>query len=122
MVNTLLEWWADYLESPEYLRERARAQRVDETNAEAVNEKQRQVQLKMKAHSLRHQVRQAKALQRDESKITKDNRQLYDKWLTGKLSEELDECTLAHGYGKVQSTGEMLQNYGLTARGLDAPR
>ena len=79
MVNTLLGWWANYLESPEYLRERARARRVDETNAEAVNEKQRQVQLKMKAHSLRHQVRQAKALQRDESKITKDNRQLYDK-------------------------------------------
>ena len=87
-----------------------------------MNEKQRQVQLKMKAHSLRHQVRQAEALQRDESKITKDNRQLYDKLLTGKLSEELDECTLAHGYGKVESTGEMLQNYGLTARGLDVPK
>ena len=116
MVNTLLEWWAQYLESPEYLQEKARAQKLDETNAEAVDEKNRQVQLKFKVHRLRHQVRQAKALHRNQRAITKDNRKLYQEWLTGKLSEELDECTRAHGYGKVESTGEMLQSGSLAAR------
>ena len=62
MVNTLLESWAQYLESPQYLKEKARTQKLDETNAEAVNEKRRHLQLKMRAHQLRHRVRQAKAL------------------------------------------------------------
>ena len=61
MVNTLLESWAEYLESSEYLEEKARAQKLDETNAEAVNEKRRHLQLKMRVHHLRHRLRQAKA-------------------------------------------------------------
>ena len=50
MVDTLLEWWAQYLESHRYLQEKTRAQKTD---AEAVNEKDRQVQLKMKVQRLR---------------------------------------------------------------------
>jgi hypothetical protein len=116
MVNTLLESWAQYLESPQYLKEKARAQKPDETNAEAVNEKRRHLQLKMRVHHLRHQVRQAKALHRNQEAITDKNRKLYEEWLSGKLIQELDECTRAHGYGKLQSTGEMLENSGF--RGL----
>ena len=37
MVHTLLESWAEYLDSPEYLAEKRRARKLDETNAEAVN-------------------------------------------------------------------------------------
>ena len=112
MVKTLLESWAQYLESPQYLNEKGRAQKLDETNAEAVNEKRRHLQLKMRVHHLRHQVRQAKALHRNQEAITDKNRKLYEKWLSGTLTEELDECTRAHGYGKLQSTGEMLENSG----------
>ena len=113
MVNTLLESWAEYLESPQYLQEKARAQKLDETNAEAVNEKRRHLQLKMRVHHLRHRVRQAKALHRNPKAITDENRKLYDEWFSGKLIEELDECTRAHGYGKLQSTGEMLECSGV---------
>ena len=113
MVNTLLESWAQYLESPQYLKEKACGQRFDETDAEAVNEKRLQLELKMRVHQLRHRVRQAKALHRNQTQITDQNRELYDKWRSGKLTEELDECTRAHGYGKLQSTGEMLENSGL---------
>ena len=80
MVNTLLESWAQYLESPQYLKEKARAQKFDETNAEAVNEKRRHLQLKMRVHHLRHQVRQAKALHRNQKAITDNNRKLYNEW------------------------------------------
>ena len=105
MVNTLLESWAEYLESSEYRDEKARAQKLDETNEEAVNEKRRQLELKMRAHQLRNQLRQAKALHRNQEAITDKNRKLYEKWRSGKLAEELDECTRAHVYGKLQSTG-----------------
>ena len=113
MVDTLLESWAQYLASSQYQKEKARAQKLDEANAEAVNEKRCHLQLKMKVHRLRHQVRQAKALDRNQQAITDQNRKLYDYWISGKLTEELDECTRAHGYGKLQSSGEMLQNSGL---------
>ena len=112
MVNTLLESWAEYLDSDEYLKEKARAQKLDDTNEEAVNEKHRHLHLKMRVHHLRHRVRQAKALDRNPKAITDKNRKLYEDWFSGKLSGELDECTPAHGYGKLQSTGEMLENSG----------
>ena len=103
MVNTLLESWARYLESSQYLNEKARAQKFDGTNAEAVNEKRLQLELKMRVHQLRHRIRQAKALHRNQKQITDKNRELYDEWRSGKLTEEPDECIRAHGYGKLQS-------------------
>ena len=109
MVDTLLESWAEYLESPQYLNEKARSQKLDKTNAEAVNEKRRHLKLKMRVHLLRHQVRQAKALHRNPKAITDKNRKLVDELLSGRLIQELDECTRLHGYGKLQSTGEMLE-------------
>ena len=112
MVNTLLESWAEYLESDEYLKEKARGQKRDDHNAEAVNEKHRQLHLKMRVYHLRSRVRQARALDRNPEAITDKNRKLYEEWCSGKLTKELDECTRAHGYGKLQSTGEMLENPG----------
>ena len=116
MVNTLLESWAEYLESDEYLKEKARAQKHDDTNEEAVHEKRSHLYLKMRVYHLRSRVRQAKALDRNPEAITDKNRKLYEEWKSGKLTKELDECTRAHGYGKLQSTGEMLENCGF--RGL----
>ena len=112
MVNTLLESWAEYLYSDEYLKEKARAQKHDDTNEEAVHEKRRQLQLKMRVYHLRSRVRQARALDRNPEAITDKNRKLYDEYRSGKLTKELDEYTRAHGYGKLQSTGEMLENPG----------
>ena len=114
MVNTLLESWAQYLDSPQYQQETRRAQIVDKTNRRAAKKKRRQVQLKMRVHRLRHQVRRAKALDRDQSAIKSGpDRKLYQDWLSGKLDEAVDECTRAHGYGKLQSTGEILRCGGL---------
>ena len=62
VVNTLLEWWAQYLASPEYQQEIRRAQKVDDANAHAVNKKRGQVQLKLRAHRLRGQIRRAKSI------------------------------------------------------------
>ena len=112
MVNTLLESWAEYLYSDEYLKEKARAQKLDDTNEEAVNEKHGHLHLKMRVYHLRSRVRQARALDRNPEAITDKNRKLYDEYRSGKLTKELDEYTRAHGYGKLQSTGEMLENSG----------
>ena len=112
MVNTLLEAWAQYLASEQYLKEKARAQKLDENNTETVNEKRRQLELKTRVHRLRYQVRQAKALHRNSKAISDKDRELYEAWLSGNLSKELDECTRAHGYGKLPSTGAMLENLG----------
>ena len=114
MVNTLLESWARYLASPQHQQQTRRAQLVDKANAHAVNKKRRQVQLKLRAHRLRHQMRRAKALHRRQSAIVSGpDRKLYQDWRSGKLDEEVDERTRAHGYGQLQSTGEMLRCGGL---------
>ena len=78
--------------------------------------KKRQLQLKLRVHHLRHQVRQAKALERNPNAITDKNQKLYDDWKSGKLTQELDEYTRQHGYGKLHSTGEMLQVSGFPGR------
>ena len=114
MVNTLLESWARYLASPQYQQETRRAQMVDKANAHAVNKKRRQVQLKLRVHRLRRQIWRAKALHRHQSAIMSGpDRKLYQYWRSGKLDGEVDECTRAHGYGKLQSTGEILRCGGL---------
>ena len=114
VVNTLLESWARYLASPQYQQETRRAQMVDKANAHAVNKKRRQVQLKLRVHRLRHQIRRARALDRRQSAIMSGpDRKLYQDWRSGKLDEELDECTRAHGYGKLDSTGEFCRKKGL---------
>ena len=112
MVNTLLESWALYLESSEYKEEKARAQKVDETNSEAVEEKRRRENLKLRTYRLRHQFREAKAIERGQKPITEKNRKFYEDYLQGKLAQDLDESTRAHGYGKLPSTGEMLGTSG----------
>ena len=115
-VNTLLDEYGKYLQSPQYQQEKARAQKLDENNADAVNEKGHLLQLKMRVHHLRHQVRQAKALDRNPKAITDKNRKLYAEWKSGKLTKKLDECTRMHGYGKLHSTGEMLEFSGFPGR------
>ena len=116
-VDTLLECWAKYLESADYQQEKARAQKVDESNAAAVDEKNRRKHLTVKVHRLRHQDRQAPALHRNPAKLTSDQqKELYQRWCSGRLSLELERCTRAHGYGKLPSTGEILQRARLVPR------
>ena len=116
MLNSLLEAWAQYLESPQYLQERERSRKQDESNQEAMEVKRRQVELKMKVHRLRHQVRQAKVMHRNPHKITRENRGLYQRWRSGQLGDELEEYTRVHGYGKLESTGEVLRRDGYPRR------
>ena len=117
MVDTLLDDFKQYFNSPEYLAEKARSRKLDKNNADAVAEKNQQLQLKLRVHYLRNQVRQATKLERNQNAITdKKQKKLLDDYLSGKLTEELDQLTRQHGYGKVHSTGEMLQVSGFPAR------
>ena len=119
MLDSLLKEWAQYLESPEYEQERERAKKLDDDDEEGHNEKRRQNELRMKVHILRNQVRKAAHLhgqlrrkERVWHKLWDKDKALYDSWASGELNKELDECTRAHGYGKVESTGEVLKAAG----------
>ena len=81
VVNTLLEWWAQYLASPEYQQEFRRAQKVDGANAHVANKKRGQVHLKLRAHRLRDHIRRAKALHRRQSAfVSGPERKLHQDW------------------------------------------
>ena len=68
------------------------------------------MKLKIKVHSLRHQLRQMRSLGpgKDESKMNAKLREKYQKWMSGDLEKELHELTLQHGYGKLPAKAEIL--------------
>lgn len=88
-IHILLAAWAKYMQSPEYAAEKARSGRVDEADALAVAEKERQVTLKLKVYRLRHKLRQKN------SQIEKQD-----------LEQELDALTREHGYGLLRADNE----------------
>ena len=111
MVNTLLRQWREYMESPQYTQERDRA-RTDR-NEENI---QSEVNAKVKVHSLRHQRRRCKMLWRKmrEGTITGvpySDKDLYARFLDGRLDKEIDEATKIHGYGTL-STGQRIGAFG----------
>ena len=87
------------MRSPEHGKEKARAQKIDPQDEETVKEKQQQVNLKIKVHSLRHQLRQMKRGNASESAP-----QRYEQ-----LQKQLQNLTLQHGYGKLPLDGSILQ-------------
>ena len=89
---------AVYFETQEYEKERKRAQKVDTENAEAMEEKKRQIVLKKKVHVLRSRLRQAKGR--------------GHQCISGQLQQEFDEAIYNHGYGRVSSTGDILSRRG----------
>ena len=103
MVRTLLQEWAEYMRSPEHAQEKARALRLDPGNTEAVREKERQLKVKQKVHSLRHLIRQMKALHVKKwyGEMSWKEKQQYTKWWSGEMDQELQSLTLKHGYGKL---------------------
>ena len=111
MVNTLLRQWREYMESPKYKQERARARknRTDEN-------KQSEENAKVKVHSLRHQRRRCGRLSRKlrEGTIREvpySEQDLYARFLSGRLDEEIDEATNTHGYGTL-GTGQRIGAFG----------
>ena len=113
MVDTLLVDWARYMKSDEYLSERERSCR-DRTE----EDKETEVVAKMKVYRLRHQLRDAKALNRrlrtgeiELSDMLPDLRLFYNQFASGELQKDLDEATRAHGYGTL-STGERIGAFG----------
>ena len=48
------------MRSPEHAKEKARSRTIKPEDEEAVNQKKREVELKMQVHSLQHQLRQVK--------------------------------------------------------------
>ena len=103
MVRTLLQEWAEYMRSPEHAQEKARALRLDPRNTEAVREKERQLKVKQKVHSLRHLMRQMRALHRKKwyGEMSWQEKRQYRKWRSGEMDQELQSLTLKHGYGKL---------------------
>ena len=102
-VHTLLMDWARYMNSDEHAREKARALKLDPGNAEAVREKERQLEVKRKLHSLKHQERQVRALHAKKwySEMNGEERKQYLKWQSGELEQEIQALTMEHGYGKL---------------------
>jgi hypothetical protein len=103
-INLLLKAWTEFMESPEFHKEKERTR--DET------EKERAVKLKVMVHGLRHQRRRAEKLHRLlENKtiltVPPQDQNLYNRWTTGALSREIDDATHRHGYGKL-SNGRFL--------------
>ena len=102
------------MQSPEHEKEKTRAQKVDPADAKAVKEKDRQVALKVRVHSLKHQLQQVKKLHQttDYHQMTWQQQQQYDHWRSGHMERELQELTLQHGYGKLPLDGSLLQERG----------
>ena len=119
-VHTLLQDWADYMKSPAHAQEKARALKLDRSNATAVLEKERQLKVKKTVHSLRHQIRQMKALHAKKwyKEMSWQERQQYFKWSSGQMHRELELLTHEHGYGKLPSDKRIL----LPIRFLDTAR
>ena len=111
MVNTLLRQWREYMDSPEYTQERnrARSDRIEEN-------KQSEVEAKVKVYSLRHQLRLCRRLHRKLEAgtlrvVPHDQQDLYQRFLDGRLNKEIDEATEIHGYGTL-STGQQIGAFG----------
>ena len=95
MVNTLLRQLREYMEPPQYTQERDRAR------PDRAEEKQSEVNAKVKVHSLRHQRRRCKMLSRklEEGTIQEvpySQKDLYQRFRDGRLGEEIDEATKIH--------------------------
>ena len=111
MVNTLLSQWHEYMESPQYTQERDRARR-----GRTEEDKQSEVNAKVKVHSLKHKRRHCRMLHRElrEGTIREvpySEQDLYARFLDGRLDQEIDEATKLHGYGTL-STGERISAFG----------
>ena len=103
MVRTLLEEWADYMKSPEYAKEKVRAQRLEPRNQTAMREQEDQLRLQEKVHSLRHQILQMKDLHAKKwyNEMSEQEKQQYTKWWSGQMDQELESLTLEfHGKRK----------------------
>ena len=111
MVDTLLTQWREYMQSTGYTQERDRARR-DRTE----ENKQSEVEAKVKVYSLRHQRRLCRRLRRKLEEGTLRvvpyyQQDLYERFLDGRLDKEIDEATEIHGYGTL-STGQQIGAFG----------
>ena len=111
MVDTFLRQWREHMESPQYTQERDRA-RTDRTE----ENKQKEVEAKVKVHGLRHQRRLCRLLHKKLKAGTLQEvpyfqQDLYQRFLDGSLDQEIDEATKIHGYGTL-STGQRIGAFG----------
>ena len=111
MVDTLLKQWRDYMNSPEYKQEQDRA-RKDRSQ----EDKNIEVDAKVKVYSLRHQRRRCRMLKKklDQgliSEVRPDDQDLYWRFIDGRLGKDIDEATRKHGYGTL-STGQRIGAFG----------
>jgi hypothetical protein len=103
-IDALLKAWEVYMLDPDFLKQKARS--IKEPDEK---EKEREVQLKVKLHGLRRQNRRAENLHRQFGRNIWPlrDRDLYKRWNSGHLGQEIDKLTRLHGYGRL-SNGEYL--------------
>ena len=107
MVDTMLQQWEEYMKSPTYLKERNRARKE-----RPQEEKSKELDAKVRVCKLRHQCRYCRRLRKkladgSMQQVPYYDEKLYKRFLDGDLQNELDEATIAHGYGTL-STGESI--------------
>ena len=101
-IDDLVHSWARYMASPEHQKEVKRSAKVDPENIQAVEEKDRQLRLKAKVHSLRHQIRHMKSWHDKHcyDEIPPHAAEKYIRWKSGEMQADLDALPREHGYSQ----------------------
>ena len=79
-------------------------------------EKRKELDAKVRVYKLRHQCRYCRSLRKkladgSMQQVAYYDEKLYKRFLDGDLQNELDEATIAHGYGTL-STGQSIGAFG----------
>ena len=111
MVDTLLNKWAEHMQSPEYKAEVQRARK-----GRHGPEKDAEVAAKVAVYQLRYEGRRAEFLNKrwqsdPRLELSKWDKQVYERYMKGDIRRELDNAKRKHGYGTL-STGEILRPSG----------
>jgi hypothetical protein len=109
-IHTLLKYWSEYMMSPGYQQEKNRSRKVDEEDEAAVAQKEARIEVKSKLYKLRHKMKQVQALKRKSpEKWTAPQNADVAYYESGRLTNDLDELTKKHGYGRMHGTDEFLK-------------
>ena len=112
--------WETRNDPEKYQQEKARAHRycAEELTPQIVEEKRGQQELKQRVLGLRQSFRLMRKYERDLGSgrldaVPAHHQELYDRYLTGDLSRELDALIAQHGYGQLRGRPERLGACGI---------
>ena len=110
-IDKLIAEWRDYMKSPKVKAERERGKKIEDRDA---FEKAEEILLKLQVDRLRREKRYCKWLHNEiyvgnieMEHLSRVNKELYERFLNGRLDERIDAAIGKHGYGTL-STGKKL--------------